>query len=240
MEEKNYSYDLSIIIPVYNEVNSIGKVIEDIYDKIIKEFPKKAEVVIAEDGSIDGTKEFLAKLQVEKKFRLISGKERKGYNLALKDALALTQGKYVFMCDSGGAHEIGDFMKMYQYVNDYSIVSGFKKKRGDPLYRIILSKIYNAYVSILFVHKFYDIDSGFKIYRKEALDQVLPGVKVLKECISTEIVLRIFQNGGKIKEVPVIHYKRNFGGPAKTFSYKKLPKIVIRLFIDLLKLRSKI
>ncbi|HLD00874.1 MAG TPA: glycosyltransferase family 2 protein [Candidatus Nanoarchaeia archaeon] len=233
-------YELSVILPVYNEAKSIQKVITEVYEKVLNNFSGPAELVVAEDGSTDGTKEILSQLQAEKGFRLVSGKDRKGYNRALKDALALAQGKYVFLCDTGGAHEMGDFMKLYAHIKDNGVVSGFKKERGDPMHRIVLSRIYNLYVSLLFGHRFYDIDSGFKLYQKKILDQILSEVNVLKECISTEILLRIHRKGHKITEVPVIHYKRNFDGPAKTFSYKKIPKIVSQLFLDLWKLRVRI
>lgn len=236
----NHIYDLSVIIPVYNEAKAIGKTIDEMYGKIISHFPGKVEVVVAEDGSTDGTKEILAKLQQERKFRLISGVERKGYNRALKDALALAQGKYVFLSDSGGGHEMSDFFKLYEHTRQYSIVSGYKKQRQDPLHRIILSRVYNLYASLLFGHRFYDIDCGFKIYQKNALDAVLPQVHTLRECITTEIVLRVFRNGGTIKEVPITHYQRPIDGPVRTFSLQKIPTLVLGLFVDLVKLRREI
>ena len=234
------TYDLSIIVPAYNEAKSIPRVLDEIYNKIIASFPGTAEVVIVEDGSTDGTKEILMQLQKERKFRLVTGVERKGYNRALKDALSLAQGTYVFLSDSGGGHEMSDFFKLYQYAQYYSIVSGYKKKRHDPFHRILLSRVYNLYISALFAHRFYDIDCGFKIYHKAALDQVLPQVHTLQECITTEIVLRIYKQGGNIKEVPITHYARKLEGPARTFSMKKIPVLVSRLFLDLIKLRKEI
>lgn len=233
-------YDLSVIVPVHNEAGSIEKVLRDISGKILSQFPGTAEVVVAEDGSTDGTKELLACLQPELGFRLVSGNERKGYNRALKDALSLARGKHVFLSDSGGGHEMSDFLLMYPFATEFEVVSGFKKERKDPAHRIVLSRMYNRFVSLLFRHIFYDIDSGFKMYQKEALDQVLAQVGTLQECISTEIVLRMFHNGCKVKEIPVTHYQRNFVGPAKTFTYRKLPRIVGRLFWDLLKLRKEL
>lgn len=237
MEEE---YTLSIIVPVYNEVNYIERVINDIYGKIINNFDGKVELVVAEDGSTDGTKELLARLQNERGFRLVSGIKRKGYNSAVKNALSLARGTYVFMCDSGGAHEVNDFFKLYQHIGTSDVVSGHKKKRGDPPHRIFLSRVFNLYVSLLFSKRFYDIDCGFKLYRKKALDEILPSVTTLKECVSTEIMLRLFKKGYRTKEVPVIHYKRNFDGPAKTFSLTKLPKLAAGLSVDLVKLYREI
>jgi len=232
-------YDLSIILPVYNEAKVIERVVKDFDNKVIRKFKGKAELVVAEDGSSDGTKEILKKLNKKIRFRLVLGNERKGYNRAIKDALVLAQGKYIFMSDSGGGHEPEDFFKMFNYIDKYEIVSGHKEYRKDPLYRVILSKVYNAYISLLFLHRFYDVDCGFKIYKKEVLDKVLPEVNVLKECISTEILLRAYRKGYKIKEVHVTHHKREVS-QQRTFTYTKLYKIAANLFIDILKLRLKI
>jgi glycosyltransferase involved in cell wall biosynthesis len=234
------NYDLSVILPVYNEVNVINKVISEIYEKIVFNFRGKVEVVVAEDGSTDGTKELLLELNKKYPFKLVIGSERKGYNKAVKDSLSLATGNFVFMADSGGSHEMNDFYRMFKHTSDYSIISGYKKKRNDPLHRIVLSRVYNFYVSMLFKHHFFDIDCGFKIYRKEVLDRMLPQVKTFKECISTEIMLRSFVFGYKIKEISIIHYSRKRKGPAKTFSLKKIPKLVTTLFMDTIKLRKEL
>ncbi len=232
------NYDLSIVLPVYNEVKAIGKVIPEIYQKIIPVFPGTIEMVVAEDGSTDGTKELLVRLQAKFNFRLVSGVERKGYNKAVKDALTLAQGNYVFLTDAGGAHEMNDFFKLYDHIKDHSVISGFKQNRNDPWYRVALSRGYNAYISLLFKHRFYDIDSGFKIYHRKDLHQILPEVNVLRECISTEILLRLFHNGCSIKEIPIVHYERKIDGPARTFSYRKIPRLVQGLFFDVIKLKK--
>lgn len=232
-------YDLSITIPVYNEAKVIEKVVTDMHDKVVKQFKGTYELVVLEDGSVDGTKEVLKNLNKKIKFRSVSGVERKGYNRAVKDALSVAQGRYVFISDSGGSHEPTDFFRMFKYLNEYDIISGYKKNRQDSMYRKILSKIFNSYISLLFFHRFYDIDCGFKIYKKKVLDDILPETKILKDCISTEIMLRAYKKGYKIKEIPVIHYKRNLE-EVKTFSFKKLPKIVSNLFLDILKLRLKL
>lgn len=232
---ENNKCDLSIILPVYNEADIIESVIREFHNKVVKNFKGKCELVVAEDGSTDGTKSVLKKLNREIGFRLVSGNERKGYNRAVKDSLSLATGKYVFLSDSGGGHNPEDFFRMFRYLDSYDVVSGYKKNRQDPLHRILLSKVYNLYVSTLFLHRFYDVDCGFKIYKKEVLDDVLPNVNTLKECISTELIIRSYRSGYKIKEIPIIHYKRN--GSQRTFSYTKLPKIVTGLFIDVLRLR---
>jgi dolichol-phosphate mannosyltransferase len=124
-------------------------------------------------------------------------------------------------------------------LKNYDVVSGIKKQRKDPWQRIVMSKVYNAYISVLFLHRFRDIDAGFKIYKRKVLDAVLPECTLFKECISTEILLRTVTKGFKIKEIPVTHLEREILAQ-RTFSFKKLPKLVGGIFVDVLKLRFKV
>src|SRR3989338_1815929 len=96
---------VSIILPVFNEAQVIERVIRDIDRKIVKTYKGECTLIVAEDGSTDGTKEILENLKESVGFHLVSGKERKGYNRAVKDALALGRGAYIFLTDSGGGHE---------------------------------------------------------------------------------------------------------------------------------------
>jgi len=232
---KNKKY--SLIIPVYNEAKVIEKTVKQYYDFSLK--LKNSELIIAEDGSTDGTKKVLRKLKKTIPFKLVIGKERKGYNKAVIDALKLANHNYVLFSDGGGGHDPNDFLRMLKNINKYDIVSGYKKPRRDPLSRIIYSKVYNTYISLLFLHRFKDIDCGFKVYRKNVLDDILPQCKTLKECISTEIMLRSFSSGYKIKEIPVKHFKRDLE-EVKTFTLKRLPKIVLSLLKTVFKLRIEL
>ena len=79
---------LSIVLPVYNEAGTIERVLRDLHAKIAAKLAD-VEFIVAEDGSSDGTKEVLQRLAPELKLRLVTGRERKGYTRAVKDALAL-------------------------------------------------------------------------------------------------------------------------------------------------------
>ncbi|MFH0977832.1 MAG: glycosyltransferase [Candidatus Woesearchaeota archaeon] len=226
-------HNYSIIIPVYNSADTIEQIVRSYY-RFSKTLPD-CEFIIAEDGSVDGTKSILSRLKKELSFTLVSGRERKGYVQAVKDALKIAKGRIILFSDAGG-HYAADFSPMLKFVKSYDIVSGRKAPRKDPFARILYSNVYNTLVSVLFLHVFRDIDSGFKVYRKEVIDAVLPECVLFKDCISTEILLRAVAKGYKVKEVPVRHILRNIK-EVKTFKLRKLPSIFSRLIISLVLLR---
>jgi len=229
---------VSLVLPVYNEAGVIEKVLKEYYEEVIKKV-QGSELVVAEDGSTDGTKEILARVSEEIPIRLISGKERKGYVRALKDASKLPKNEIVFFSDSGGGHDPKDFFKLYRYIDDYDIVMGYKSPRQDAWYRIVLSKGYNTLIGLLFGAWYKDIDCGFRLIRKECLDDVMPKVHTLTQCIASEFVIRAKKKGYRIKEVPITHKKRDIK-EIKTFSPKKIPKIVWEMFSGLIRLRVEL
>ena len=228
---------VSIVIPVYNEAGVIAQVIQGFYDRIMKSYPQ-VRLIVAEDGSVDGTKQILQRLSQQIPFELVTGETRKGYTQAFKDALGLVKTALVFFSDSDGQHDPADFFKLLDEFERHDIVSGFKCPRRDPFHRILLSWGYNTLIWSLFGLKMRDIDSGFKLIRQEVIHEVLPEVKDLKHCVMSEFILKAHLRGYRIKEIPVRHYPRP-NGTTNLFQPHKLPGIVFNLIKGLINIRCR-
>lgn len=221
---------------VYNEAEIIEKVICEYYSKVFLKLTD-AEFIIAEDGSTDGTKEILAKLNEELDIKLVSGAERKGYVKAYRDSIKLPEKEVIFFTDSSGKHNPDDFWQMVKYTDSYDIVSGYKIHRKDPFYRIVITKVFNFLVNLYFGTKFKDIDSGFKLIKREAINSILNEEWIVKDLISFEIMVRLFYKGYKIKEVPVSHKKRE-NGSSRGLPLKKIPKTVFSILSNFSKVKA--
>ena len=235
MDNSVLGKEISVIIPVYNEVGVIEQVVRNFYEKVVKKIPDTT-FIIAEDGSTDGTKDILRKLNKEIPFVLISGSERKGYTKTFKDTLNIAKTELVFFSDSDGQHEPEDFFKLLKEIDENDIVSGYKLPRRDPLYRTVFSKAYNLLIYLLFSLKMKDIDSGFKLIKKRVIDNVLNDITVFKYCVMSEFILRACLAGYRIKEIPVSHYPRK-SGKTTIFRPKKLPSIIPGLIKNLFEIR---
>ena len=231
----NNKDSLSIVIPVYNEIYVIKNVIRDFYEKVVED-NSGVKLIVLEDGSNDGTKEALNKLSKKIPFILISGKDRKGYTRAFKEALDIAKTKWVFFSDSDGQHNPEDIFKLIKETDNNDIIGGYKLPRRDPGYRIAMSKVYNFLIYLLFGFKVKDINSGFKLIKKEVIDNVLKDTTDFKHCVMSEFMLKAYLLGYKIKEVPVEHYARKFG-TTNIFSPMKLPRIVGGIINNLFKLK---
>jgi len=231
----NIGNSLSVIMPVYNEAGVIEEVIRDFYEKVIKKI-LDAKFIIVEDGSTDGTKEILNKLNREIPFLLISDEKRKGYAKAFKRAIGIAKTELIFFSDSDGQHDPTDIFKLLREIDRNDIVSGYKFPRYDPIHRIIISKVHNFLIYLLFGLKMKDINSGFKLIKKKVIDNVSNDVRNLKYCVMSEFILKAYISGYKIKEIPVKHYPRK-SGKTVIFSPMKLPLIIIEIIRDIFKIK---
>ena len=231
----NTNNSFSVVIPVYNEAGVIEDVIRGFYENVVKRIPN-AKLIIAEDGSTDGTKEILDRLHNKIPFVLISSKERKGYTKAFKDALSIAKTDLVLFSDSDGQHDPTDVFKLLKEIDSNDIISGYKFPRRDPIHRIVISKVYNFLIYLLFGLKMKDIDSGFKLIKKRVIDNVLNDGISFKYCVMSEFVLKAYLSGYKVKEIPVNHFPRKSGKTA-IFTPAKLPLIIIGLIKNLLKIK---
>lgn len=230
--------NISLVLPVYNEARVIEEVVRSYYNNLFKKC-KNSEFIIAEDGSDDGTKEILQKLNKQIPFILVTSNKRKGYVNAVKDALKLAKKDYVFFSDSGGGHDPRDFWRLAKFIEDYDMVIGYKEIRKDPFNRIILSRGYNFIIGLIFNIWFRDIDCGFRIIKKSLIDDILKETNTLNYCIFSEFTIRAYKKGYKIKEYPVKHFRR-YIEKIKTFAPLKLPKIILSLLIGLLRIRLEL
>lgn len=235
---------LSVILMVHNEEETIGNEIKRYYHEIIKKMPH-SEFIIAEDGSKDKTREILFALKKKYSLRLLATPEKRGYATSLHLAFNKARGNLIFYADAGGKHEPKDFWKLYEKIKKYDLVTGYKKKRNDPWYRIFLTWGLNTTVALYFGVSFKDIDCGFKLLNRNKLKKLFVEQWTLKDNVSLEVVLKAVYAGFKTTEVPIKHNARKFG-PSRGLPLKKIPKVIIRLLLaypelkrNLLKLRTE-
>ena len=229
---------ISLVIPVYNEAGIIEPLVRSYYKNLIRKIPQ-SEFIIAEDGSTDGTKGILKELNKKIPFVLVMSSKRKGYNMAVKDALKIPKNNIIFFSDSSGQHEPKDFFELSKYINDFDIIIGYKSSRQDPYYRVFLSRWYNVLVRMLFGLKLRDINCGFRIVKKSVIDDVLRECKTFeKYCAFSEFTLRAYKKKYRIKEVPIHHYRRHIG-EKKSFFIWNIILVVFIVIWDLIRLRAE-
>ncbi len=224
---------ISLVMPVYNEADVIKTVIEK-YSAVLKKIPN-SEFVICEDGSTDGTKELLRTLKKKYRLTLYQSPKRKGAVKGFINSLAHAKKDIVWFSDSDDTHDPNDFFKLYTHLADADMVIGWKHPRMDPFYRLLVSRIFNVFINLIFGTQFHDINSGFRLIRKNIVQELLPNIGNFPGCTLTELTLHAIKRGYRISEIPVTHYLRE--GGSRAIPPKKLPGIGYGVFKEILKIR---
>ncbi len=217
---------VSVIINVYNEADTIEHEILSIHDKILSRLPG-SELIVAEDGSTDGTKEIILKYVKELGVVRSTGAERKGYAKALKDAFGLAGNEYIFFSDTGGKFDFEDFWKLYDLCDRCALVIGVRSGRSDQRYRQCLTYVYNWLLRKYFGVDLQDADSGFRIYTRSVIRKIANEPWINKHLIGSELALRTICSGGTVGHVPVTYRQR--GTVSRGLPPSKIPRVILNV-----------
>lgn len=228
---------ISLVFPVHNESFIIEQTLRNYIAELENRVPD-LEVIVSEDGSIDDTKSVLERLAKELPIKLYMSDKRKGYQQAVIDAISYATKTWLFIVDSDYQFAAIDFWRLEPFRREYDIILGMKSPRKDPLYRIILSKGYNFLLRLFLKVPYRDIDTGFRLIRRDIANKIAPNVKYMS-FFTAEFVIRAHYKGYKIIEVPVPHYARKIG-TTTIFYISKLFMICLHQFIGILRLRKEL
>jgi glycosyltransferase involved in cell wall biosynthesis len=207
MKNRLHNDPVSVIITVYNEARTIDNEILNIHNEILSKLPG-SELIVAEDGSTDGTKEIISRYVRDFGVIHSGGVQRKGYANALKDAMKMARNPYIFFSDTGGKFYFSDFWKLYSVRDKCSLVIGVRTKRFDQLYRRFLTTAYNFLLKRYFKVYLKDADSGFRIYSKDLVDKICNEEWINTFLIGSEMTLRTIFSGGSINYIAVAYKQR--------------------------------
>lgn len=230
-------YSLSIILPVFNEEDNIRNVIEHtaVYLQSNAAFVNY-EIIAVNDGSSDGSAGVLQDLAGKiAGLRTITHAKNLGYGRALITGLQNARYNLVFIMDADGQFKISEMDKCIPYIEDYDMITGYRHRRKDNFYRVMLAKFYSRMVRLFFGLNLKDINCGFKLFKKDILD-IDGGIPCNSKAgvFYTEILLRAGNRKRpfRIKEIPVQHFPRLRGRQTGAS-----PKVIFDSVVDLLKLR---
>ncbi len=219
--------DISIVVPVYNEEESLHPLMEWI-NRVLSSDQKTFEVVFIDDGSSDTSWQVIEELKEKYSGKVTAIKFRRNYgkSAALDVGFEAAQGDVVITMDADMQDSPDEVPALYDMVMNegYDMVSGWKKKRHDPISKTIPSKLFNAVARKASGIQLHDFNCGLKAYKNE----VVKDVNVYGDMHRWIPVLAKWQGYANIGEKVVEHRAREFG--VSKFGAKRL----ISGFLDLL------
>lgn len=201
--------DISVIVPLFNEEESLNELCSWI-DKVMIENNFSYEVLLIDDGSNDNSWNVIEELN--KKYDSVKGvKFRRNYgkSAALNVGFEIAEGDVVITMDADLQDSPDEIPELYKMIKEqkFDLVSGWKKKRYDPLMKTIPSKFFNWTTRIVSGIKLHDFNCGLKAYRNE----VVKSIEVYGEMHRYIPVIAKWAGFVKIGEKIVSHRERKYG-----------------------------
>ena len=202
--------DISVVIPLLNEAESIPELFAWIR-RVMNEHGYSYEVIFVDDGSTDGSWSVIERLRAElPEVKGIKFRRNYGKSAGLQCGFARTQGQVVITMDADLQDSPDEIPELYRMVTEggYDLVSGWKRKRYDPLFsKNLPSKLFNATARKLSGIKLHDFNCGLKAYRHE----VVENIELYNDMHRYIPYLAKSAGFGRIGEKVVQHQARKYG-----------------------------
>ncbi len=213
---------LSIIIPAYNEAHRLPRTLDEMA-AYLEQQDFAWEIIVVDDGSQDETaavaREFARTYPA---VRVIENRHR-GKAFAVRTGVEQAQGAYVLFADADHATPIHEWRKLWPYFEQgYDVVIGSREgvgavRHGEPFFRHLMGRVFNAIVRLLTVGNFQDTQCGFKAFRANVAHDIFARTRLYRDNgpettepmvtgFDVELLYLAVRRGYRVKDVPVHWY----------------------------------
>lgn len=201
---------LSVVIPVYNEVDTLERVV-----KRVNEVEIPTEIVIVDDGSNDGTAEVLAELENEENVRVIRHSQNRGKGAALRSGFDLCSGHVVAIQDADLEYDPRDFQKLLKpfFEANADVVYGSRFLVGEyarvhMYFHFIGNRFLTTLSNLTTGLNLTDMETGYKLFRRESLEGIQ--IESKRFTVEPELTAKMARKKLRVFEVPISYSGRGY------------------------------
>jgi len=204
--------ELCVVLPSYNVANILEKSVNRVR-KVLNKARLDYEIILAEDGSSDNTYEVAKKVAKKyKNVKLIHHEGRLGRGRAVSNAFKKTKATVVGFIDTDLEVPPKYIPKLFEEIvdNGFDVATGCRTYKFEwrNAHRILMSRTYSLLVRILLNVNLKDTETGYKFFNRKSILPILDEIKAVHWFWDTEVMVRPYYRGLKIKEVPVVYTKQ--------------------------------
>ena len=205
--------NLNIIIPVYNEKNTI----EIIVDKVLQYKELSSKMIIVDDGSTDGTQDILNNLKIKHpdRIKILNHEKNLGKGAAIRTAIKNLDSDIVLIQDADLEYDPSDYSKLIKPIltNKADVVYGSRFLGGQQVrvhlfWNYLANKILTLTTNILVNMNFTDMETGYKVFKTKVLQSI--EVQENSFTFEPEITIKLAKKKFIFFEVPISYYGRSY------------------------------
>jgi len=200
---------LSVIIPVYNEVKNIEEIL-----KRVQGTKLATEIVVVDDGSQDGTRDLLKKLDGKKKVRVILQEKNQGKGAAVVTGMNAAKGDVILIQDADLEYDPRDYPALLQPIEEgiADVVYGSRflgaAHRVAMFWHQVANKLLTFLTNILYDSILTDMETGYKVFRREVIENMT--IRSKRFNFEPEFTAKILKRRFRIFEVPITFNPRDY------------------------------
>ncbi len=206
---ETFDFDLSIVIPAYNEENRIKSTLLTIAD-FVDEQSLKAEIIVVDDGSGDRTAAIVRQKSSKiPNLRLVRQPRNLGKGAAVRAGVETATGATILMTDADNSTPIEEYLRLAKHIDDHHIVIGSRHLRDSdvkvrqPLTRRVIGRVGNTLINIFLISGIKDTQCGFKLFRHAPAKEIFSRQKITRWGFDMEALAIAELLDYPVKEVPV-------------------------------------
>jgi glycosyltransferase involved in cell wall biosynthesis len=201
---------LTAFFPAYNDQHTIEGIVRTAAEEMRK-VTDDFEVLVVDDGSRDQTAAILDRLSAELPFlRVIHHESNLGYGAALITGFKNAKKDLIFYTDGDGQYDVRELHNLLaQLKPNIDLVNGYKVKRADAWYRVLIGGVYRRAMRFAFRLSIRDVDCDFRLFRRYIFEKI--SLESRSGVICVEMAKKFEEAGFRMVEIPVSHYPRMHG-----------------------------
>jgi glycosyltransferase involved in cell wall biosynthesis len=200
---------LSVIIPVYNEVESIQVIL-----KRVQAVKLASEIIVVDDGSTDGTRDLLGKLDGRNRVRVVLHERNRGKGAAVRTGLSAARGDTLIIQDADLEYDPRDIPELLKPIQEgvAEVVYGSRflgrAHRVTMFWHMVANKMLTFMTNILYNTILTDMETGYKVFRREVIDGMV--LRSNSFDFEPEFTAKILKRNHRIFEVPITFNPRDY------------------------------
>jgi len=226
---------ISLVLPAYNEAENIEPMVSEAVPAL-EANAEDWEIIVVDDGSADETGAVTRRIsEREPRVRLVQHAVNQGFGSAVLTGFTSAGKDWIFYTDADRQFVLAELERFVPHMESADLIAGYRAPRRDPFLRVFYGKGWSALCTLLFGYTVRDVDCGFKLLRREIVQDLAPKIASRGATFSIEWLVRAKRAGYRFVELPVSHRPRVAGSQTGANV-----RVIVRAFRELVRFRLQL